>query len=73
LFTFVHQKVQEIPYLMLSLMTLYARSRKATSSSFWGGNYFHEISFDDVIVLIQAWYNFGIRIKLFGTNSNKTS
>ena len=23
-----------------------------------GGNYFHEISFDDVIVLIQPWYNF---------------
>jgi len=21
-------------------------------------NYFHEISFDDVIVLIQLWYNF---------------
>jgi len=31
--------------------------RGATSSSFWVGN-FHEISFDDVIVLLQLWYNF---------------
>jgi len=23
-----------------------------------GGSHFHEISFDDVIVLIQPWYNF---------------
>ena len=29
----------------------------ATNSSFWGGN-FHELSFDDVIVLIQPWYIF---------------
>jgi len=31
--------------------------RGATSSSLRGGN-FHEISFDDVIVFIQPWYNF---------------
>jgi len=24
----------------------------------FGGVNFHELSFDDVIVLIQAWYNF---------------
>jgi len=24
----------------------------------FGGGNFHEISFDDVIVLIQPWYNF---------------
>jgi len=24
----------------------------------FGGGNFHEISFDDVIVLIQLWYNF---------------
>jgi len=24
----------------------------------WGGGNFHEISFDDVIVLIQSWYNY---------------
>jgi len=31
--------------------------RGGTSSSYRGGN-FHEISFDDVIVLIHPWYNF---------------
>ena len=34
-----------------------APTRGETSSSFQGGN-FHETSFDDVIVLIQPWYNF---------------
>jgi len=38
--------------------------------NFGEGN-FHEISFDDVIVLIQPWYNFVIQIKRLGTNSNK--
>jgi len=33
-------------------------SRGATSSSFRGGDNFHEISFDDVIMLIQPWCNF---------------
>jgi len=32
--------------------------RGATSSSFRGGGNFHEISFDDVMVFIQPWYNF---------------
>jgi len=32
--------------------------RGANCSSFRGGGSFHEISFDDVIVLIQPWYNF---------------
>jgi len=32
--------------------------RGATSSSFRGGGNFHEISFDDVIVLIQLWCKF---------------
>ena len=32
--------------------------RGASSSSFRGGGNFHELSFDDVIVLIQLWYNF---------------
>jgi len=43
--------------------------RGATSSSFRGGN-FHELSFDDVIMLIQVWYNFfpnGLRHVLFAT------
>jgi len=32
--------------------------RSATSSSFRGGmGNFHKISFDNVIVLIQSWYN----------------
>ena len=31
--------------------------RGATSSSFRGGDNFHELSFDDVIVLFQPWYN----------------
>jgi len=31
--------------------------RGATSSSFQGGQ-FHEISFNEVIVIIQPWYNF---------------
>jgi len=30
----------------------------ATSSSFRWGEIFYEISFDDVIVLIQPWYKF---------------
>jgi len=34
------------------------KNRGATSSSFQGGGNFHEISFDDVIVLIQPWHNF---------------
>jgi len=33
----------------------FIKSRGATSSSFRGGGNFHEISFDDVIVLIQPW------------------
>jgi len=33
-------------------------TRGATSSSFRVGGNFHEISFDDVIVLIQLWHNF---------------
>jgi len=43
--------------------------RGAISSSFRGGN-FHELSFDDVIVLIQPWYNFfanSLRYVLFAT------
>jgi len=32
--------------------------RGATSSSFRGGGNFHELPFDDVIVLIQPRYNF---------------
>jgi len=35
-----------------------AQPRSATSSSFRGGSNFHEISFDDVIVLVQPWCNF---------------
>jgi len=38
----------------------------------FGGSNFHEMSFDDVIVFIQPWYNFGIQINLFGTNFNIT-
>jgi len=29
-----------------------------TSSSFRGGHNIHEISFDDITVVIQQWYNF---------------
>jgi len=36
---------------------IYVAVRGATSSSFRGDN-FHEILFDDVLVLIQPWYNF---------------
>ena len=32
-------------------------TRGSTGSPFQGGN-FHEMSFDDVIVLTQPWYNF---------------
>jgi len=43
--------------IVSSLKNLYILAlRGATSSSFPVGN-FHEISFDDVIVLIQPWYN----------------
>ena len=34
-----------------------AQGRNQLFISGWGGN-FHELSFDDVIVLVQAWYNF---------------
>ena len=33
-------------------------TRGATSSHFGGGGNFHEIPFDDVIVIIQPKYNF---------------
>jgi len=49
---------------------MFGSIRVATSSSFRGGGNFHELSFNDVIVLIQPWYNFfanGHRYVLFAT------
>jgi len=45
------------PWLISACCLIYA-SKQGRNQLFISGGNFHEISFDDVIVLIQPWYNF---------------
>jgi len=53
-----HQDLGLWEKFYLGVQRLIPGPRGATSSSFRGGGNFHELSFDDVIVLIQTRYNF---------------
>jgi len=44
-------------YLVLMLQLSYCKAGAQPALHFGWGD-FHELSFDDVIVLIQPWYNF---------------
>jgi len=50
-----HRSVVKCTYFISLTISLFMG---ATSSSYRGVGNFHEISFDDVIVIIQPWYNF---------------
>jgi len=54
-----HRSVMNMPHGSIEQWTgCTVHARCPTSSSLRGGVNFHEISFDDVIVVIQPWYKF---------------
>jgi len=50
--------VQFVSLLLLFYSTYYLFPAGTQPALHFGGGNFHEISFDDVIVFIQPWYNF---------------